>query len=135
MRTRMRSFMCANTKGLEVVVAKEVQAEAHHAVCDIAVETDCFPVVVREVFAQLPVDVVGRKKGIAERPGQLRADRPVDEAGVFSLRAEGCKPMEHALIVGLFIGDEDKGPVGSRWLQLQGVYEGFAEGAGECAAL
>jgi len=105
--------MCANTKGLEVVVAKEVQAEAHHAVCDIAVETDCFPVVVREVFAQLPVDVVGRKKGIAERPGQLRADRPVDEAGVFSLRAEGCKPMEHALIVGLFIGDEDKGPVGS----------------------
>jgi len=63
--------MCANTKGLEVVVAKEVQAEAHMPFATLRLKQDCFPVVVREVFAQLPVDVVGRKRGLLSVRGSF----------------------------------------------------------------
>ena len=135
MRTRMRPFACTNTKGFMVVVVEKIQAEAHHTVGNIAVETDGLPVVVGEVFAQLSIDVVGGEEGIRERPGQLRADHPVDEAGVFGLHTESGKPMEDTLIVGLFIGDEDKGPVGGRRLQPKGAQKGLAEGAGECTTL
>jgi hypothetical protein len=52
------------TEGFEVVVADEVETKTHHALGDIAVEADSFPMVVGEVFSEFTVDVVGGEERV-----------------------------------------------------------------------